>query len=145
MGLYRRFMPPVLMIYESVRLGFLVRVLGALRLEGADSFPVTACITPIALFLLMTLFLCVDSSRYGVFMPLYTAGKSIGFVSALVWILFSGQNILYGIVFGNGGLFELTAVFVFLLAGELLAAAAGLVFMAGRSRKTAIQTAGGGE
>ena len=145
MGIYRRFLPAVLIIYEGLRLGFLVQFFRRLPLEEAHSFPLIAFVSPVALFLLMLLLLYVDRSRYSVFMPLYTAGKSIGFVSALVWILFSGQNIIYRVLAGNGGLFELVFVLVFQLAGELLAAAAGLFFILKRPEKEKIQTAGGGE
>jgi len=44
-----------------------------------------------ALFPLMALFIWLDSSRYAVYMPLFTAGKCIGIFSILGWSIIAGQ------------------------------------------------------
>jgi len=44
-----------------------------------------------ALFPLMALFIWLDSGRYAVYMPLFTAGKCIGVFSILGWSIIAGQ------------------------------------------------------
>ncbi|MDR0399492.1 MAG: hypothetical protein LBH51_00940 [Treponema sp.] len=62
-----------LLVYEALRLAVLVRIMAGEAGEG--EFPGIVYGAANALFLLMALFLLADLDRYGVYAPLYSAGK----------------------------------------------------------------------
>jgi hypothetical protein len=77
-----------LFVYESLRLLFLAAVFAVLRPDGAVGFPWLVYAAPNALFTLMALFLWLNISRYGVYLPLFLAGKLISLFSILGWSIF---------------------------------------------------------
>jgi hypothetical protein len=76
-----------LFVYECFRLLFLTAVFAALRPGGA-AFPWLVYAAPNVLFTLMALFLWLNLSRYGAYLPLFLAGKIIGLFSILGWSVF---------------------------------------------------------
>lgn len=54
-----------------------------------------------ALFPLMALFMRLDSVRYRVYMPLFTAGKCIGIFSVLGWSIIAGQVKISAVLSGS--------------------------------------------
>jgi hypothetical protein len=76
-----------LFVYECFRLLFLTAVFAALR-PGAAGFPWLVYAAPNALFTLMALFLWLNLSRYGTYLPLFLAGKIISLFSILGWAFF---------------------------------------------------------
>ena len=120
-----------LFIYECARILFLAGAFAA-QGQGPDgglaAFPWLACVAANALFPLMTLFLLLDSSRYGVYAPLYAAGKCVSFFSAVGWCFFSWRNMLDAALLAGEVPFMTPGVLGILVFGDLLSAAAGLVF-----------------
>jgi hypothetical protein len=78
-----------LFIYECFRL---LWVMGPGGQFGIPALAVYAA--PSALFPLMALFFWLDSSRYGVYVPLYMAGKIISICAAVGWLIFFRLNIM---------------------------------------------------
>jgi formate hydrogenlyase subunit 3/multisubunit Na+/H+ antiporter MnhD subunit len=52
----------------------------------------------VVLFPLMTIFILLDSTRYSVYIPLFTAGKIIGLFSLLGFPIINGQDGKFGIL-----------------------------------------------
>ena len=78
----------ILCIYEFFRLFFIVGVYSLFQPEQKLAFPWMAMIAPAAMFFLMALFLCIDSSRYRTFCPLYIAGKGLVIITTMIWHFF---------------------------------------------------------
>ncbi|MDR0301484.1 MAG: hypothetical protein LBI04_04125 [Treponema sp.] len=72
-----------------------------LRSIDQAGFPQIALAASAALFPLMSLFIWLDSSRYRVYMPLFTAGKCIGIFSILVWSIIAGKVTIKAVIFGT--------------------------------------------
>ena len=66
-----------LLFVECARFSYLTGILAILRHNAGASFPWQLYAAPNALFLLMALFLWLDSSRYGVYSLLYISGKAL--------------------------------------------------------------------
>ena len=115
----------VLLVYEIVRLLALIGVFVYLDPAGTP-FPWLAALAPNALFPLMALFLWRQFSRYAVYAPLYISGKCIALASIAGFWIFSRQNIYAALSLKNPGVFMALGCLLFLLAGDLCAAAGGL-------------------
>ena len=127
-----------LCIYECVRLLSLLGAFVVLRPDGAAAaFPWLACVASNALFPLMALFLWLNSSRYGAYEPLYTAGKCICFVSVISGCIFSRQTIIAALL--SVGLFMpmIMGITGMLLFGDLFSVAAGLAII--KKTRTPVQ------
>lgn len=116
-------------VYECARFFFLIGALLALRPGGETLFPWLAYAAPGSLFPLIALFWWLDFSRYGGYGPLYAAGKSICFFSAVMWCIFSQKDIINAVLFGNTSLFVAPGVLLFILPGDLLSVAAAIVII----------------
>lgn len=115
------------MIYECIRLLVLAWVFVFFRPgDGAGLFPWLVYAVPNALFPLMALFLWRQFSRYAVYAPLYISGKCIALASIAGFWIFSRQNIYAALSLKNPGVFMALGCLLFLLAGDLCAAAGGL-------------------
>jgi len=66
--------------------------------------PQIAFAASMALFPLMALFIWLDNSRYGVFLPLFTAGKCIGVFSMLGWSIIAGQVTIKNVLSGTANI-----------------------------------------
>ncbi|MCL2879628.1 MAG: hypothetical protein FWF29_05215, partial [Treponema sp.] len=64
-------------IIECARFSFLTGILAVLRHNAGSSFPWQIYAVPNALFVLMALFLWLDTSKYTVYSLLYAAGKAL--------------------------------------------------------------------
>ncbi|GHV94471.1 hypothetical protein AGMMS50293_07910 [Spirochaetia bacterium] len=136
-----------LFIYECARLLFLVGSFALLQpggmggvaggmdggaggMGGGASFPWLAYTAPNALFPLMALFVWLDMSRYGVYLPLYLAGKCISLFSIAGWLISSRWIIMIVAWFSNVQVPAAPGLLVWvLLSGELLSTAAALLIM----------------
>jgi hypothetical protein len=78
-----------------------------------------------ALFLLMALFVWLDPFRYGVYVPLYTAGKVISAVSALGWCVLSWQRIITAFFMNDSGIFMALGSVLCIAVGDILSACGG--------------------
>lgn len=134
-----------LCIYECMRILFLLGAFVLLRPDGAAAaFPWLACVASNALFPLMTLFLWMNSSRYGAYEPLYTAGKCVCFVSVMGWCVFSRQTIIAALL--SGGLFmPMLAGITGILFGDLLSVGAGLAIIKKTRMPAQVSGPAGGE
>jgi hypothetical protein len=126
-----------LFVYECLRLLYLIGSFVVLR-PGGGNFPWLVYAAPNALFPLAALFLWLDISRYGLYLPLYVAGKGIGVCSMLGWLISSRWLIPPENITGLFYLFEAAPALAgwILLCGDLLSVAAGLV-IAGKTRNLA--------
>jgi hypothetical protein len=68
-----------------------------------------------ALFPLMALFIWLDSTRYRVYMPLFTAGKCIGIFSILGWSIIAGQ-VKISVVFSGAAAIESLLLYSYLFS-----------------------------
>jgi len=80
----------ILFIFECIIFLFISALLISSGLEQAG-FPYITFAASASLFPLMALFIWLDSGRYRVYIPLFTAGKCIGIFSILGWSIFAGQ------------------------------------------------------
>jgi hypothetical protein len=62
------------------------------------------------LFPLMAIFILLDSTRYKVYIPLFTAGKFIGIFTLLAFPLITGQDSKFGIFSKDAGFVSLLMV-----------------------------------
>jgi len=90
-----------------------------LRPEAGTPFPWLALITPGALFFLMALFWLQDP-RYGLFCPIYLAGKGFGVITFLLWLFFTGNGIINGLSDGYPARYLTPGAVFFLLPGDIL-------------------------
>ncbi|MDR0323883.1 MAG: hypothetical protein LBI12_05495 [Treponema sp.] len=123
---------PGLFIYECIRIILIFALMFRLPLQ--NFIPVLAFAAPNALFPLMSLFICLNISRYKTFIPLFIAGKCIGIFSLLGWSIIAkipAIMIITGVPFGR--LFP-----DFFLCGDLFALAAILFINATINKPTAI-------
>jgi hypothetical protein len=119
-----------LLIYECIRLLVLAWVFVFFRPgDGAGLFPWLVYAVPNALFPLMALFLWRRFSRYAVYAPLYISGKCIALASIAGFWIFSRQNVYAALSLKNPGVFTALGCLLFLLAGDLCAAAGGLALV----------------
>jgi len=83
---------PGLFVYECVKILILAAfvalqpaISAAMLSNDLTSFPVLVFASSGALFPIMALFICLDTSRYKAYLPLFIAGKSISIISFLGW------------------------------------------------------------
>jgi hypothetical protein len=76
-----------LFVLECARFSFMTGVLTVLNPDTA--FPWMVYAVPNALFLLAAMFMWLNSSKYGVFDPLYISGKAMSLFSIIGWNVFS--------------------------------------------------------
>jgi len=122
-----------LCVYECMRLVFIIGVFMVLQPEGAAPFPWLALITPGALFFLMALFWLKDL-RYRLFCPLYMAGKGFSVATFMLWLFFTGNDIIKGLLYSRLARFIAPGAVFFLLLGDMLSVWAVLIIM--KSKKT---------
>jgi hypothetical protein len=112
---------PALFIYECVRVIVLSFTLVYQLPGGSSALPWMSFTVNGALFPLMALFIWLDISRYKQYLPLFIAGKCIGVLSLLGWLIIFRQITMIN---------ELSGVYIiaelFFLSGDLLAF--GIVF-----------------
>jgi hypothetical protein len=89
----------MLFINECINFLFLAAIMVFLNINQAG-LPQISFTAATALFPLMSLFIWLDSSRYRVYMPLFTAGKCIGIFSILGWSIIAGQVTIETILSG---------------------------------------------
>lgn len=65
---------------------------------------------PAVLFPLMALFIWLDTSRYEVYLPLFTAGKCLGIFVLLGWSIVSKQVTIMESFILSGDLFALAVI-----------------------------------
>ncbi|MDR2965565.1 MAG: hypothetical protein LBU88_07300 [Treponema sp.] len=116
-----RYLKPGFFIYECFRITILAFTLVYI-LPGTSALLWMGIAAPQALFPLMALFICLDTKKHKVYLPLYIAGKSIGIISLLSWSIIFGRTKLIG---GYSGAFILAELI--LLAGDLFTLAAALL------------------
>jgi len=75
--------------------------LGGINQIGFPQITFAACA---AMFPLMALFIWLDSARYEVYMPLFTAGKCIGVFSILGWSIIAGQVKISAVLSGTANI-----------------------------------------
>jgi hypothetical protein len=127
---YTRPLRGILFVYELVRLLVLI---GIFLYHGpaGELFPWLAYLVPNALFPLMVLFFRIDGAAYGVYAPLYTAGKVVSVVTVLGWWVFSAlpRPAQDGAVFFMDGERALASLggALFVTAGDLFSVAGGLL------------------
>ena len=95
-------------------------------------FPRLIYTAPAVLFPLMALFIWLDTSRYRVYLPLFAAGKCIGFFLLLCWSIIAGFTVSI----------EASGIFIaelILLIGDLLALTAVLFIIKNDNNKLEIQ------
>ncbi|MCL2801802.1 MAG: hypothetical protein FWD28_08615 [Treponema sp.] len=115
MGL-NRFLKYGLFIYECLRI-LIVIIFLVVQQNGSGSIAGISYAASIALFPLMALFICLNTERYKVYLPLFAAGKTIAIVLGIGWLITHQSGTMYGelellltqIVL-SGDLFALTAV-----------------------------------
>ncbi|MCL2609433.1 MAG: hypothetical protein FWD94_05985 [Treponema sp.] len=119
----------LLCMYEVARFTFLVGAFLGSNLGGTTPFPLLPLITPGALFLLMSLFLLIDTPRYRAFCPLFLIGKALGIVVTLLWVVFI-ENIILIEFIGGTRHFPALVLMLFLVPGDALS-----MWSAARARK----------
>ena len=100
----------ILCIYESLRLVLLAWINLLVHFEKPNIFPLMVIIVPGTMFFLIALFLRLDLDRFRVYCPLYVAGKSLGIILSVFWIIISKISTIG----------EPIQFLVFLLLGEIL-------------------------
>jgi hypothetical protein len=115
-----------LFVYELVRLGMLVEAVGLAAPTGEEVvFPALVFGAANALFVLMALFVWRDPLRYGVYAPLYTAGKAISVIAALGWCVVSWQRIVNTIFINDSDILVVLGLLMCIAAGDILSACGG--------------------
>jgi len=102
------FFKPGLFIYECLRLILLVSILFSQEDPGGAIKVIYA--VPAVLFPLMALFIWLDTSRYEVYLPLFTAGKCLGIFVLLGWSIVSKQVTIMESFILSGDLFALAVI-----------------------------------
>ncbi|GHT55303.1 hypothetical protein FACS1894109_01580 [Spirochaetia bacterium] len=125
MGMYRP-LRGILFLYECVRFSALVWAVGLTTGEGA-AFPVLVYGVANALFLLMALFVRLDPIRYGVYVPLYTAGKVIAAVAVLGWCVFSREQIVNAVFMSDDSMLTALGLLICIGLGDILSVCGGAV------------------
>jgi len=123
-----------LFVYECMRLVFLTGVFMILQPEGEAPFPWLALITPGALFFLMALFWLQDA-RYHLFFPLYLAGKGFSVVTFMLWLFFTGNDIINDLLYGRLARYIAPGTVFFLLLGDMLSVWTVIILMKGKKAK----------
>ena len=119
-----------LFLYEFIRFLVYIFLLILHRDEPYILFKLVL-VSPAVLFVLMALFIWLDSHRYRAYLPLFIAGKCFSIFILLGWSIFSEQVTMIG-MFYNAAIF--TANFVanaeiFLKSGDFFALAAALLII----------------
>jgi hypothetical protein len=109
-----------LCIYEFLRLSFLVKAFLLLEPAGRVSFPWLALITPGAMFLLIALFWRINISHYGIYAPLYMAGKGLSIITTLFWLFFAKSYMIRELFFDNTASVIIPGIVLFMLLGDIL-------------------------
>lgn len=91
-----------------------------LQPEGAAPFPWLALITPGAMFLLIALFWRLNMSRYGVYGPLYLAGKGLSVITSMFWLFLLKSYMIREMLFFGAALFIVPGIVFFLILGDML-------------------------
>ncbi|GHV89833.1 hypothetical protein AGMMS50268_03360 [Spirochaetia bacterium] len=97
-------------------------------LEGAV-FPALVFGAANALFLLMALFMWLDFVRYRAYATLYTAGKALTAVSALVWCIFSRAQITNAVYMDDTGFLVVFGGLLAVIAGDMLSLCGGAALL----------------
>jgi len=102
MGIIRLF-KLILFIYECIIFSFVsvLMVSGSINQGGLPQIAFASCM---AMFPLMAMFIWLDSARYMVYMPLFTAGKCIGIFSILGWSIIAKQVKISAVLSGSAGI-----------------------------------------
>jgi len=108
-----------LFVYECMRLVFITGVFMVLQPEAETPFPWLALVTPGALFFLMALFWLQDP-RYGLFCPVYLAGKGFSVITFALWLFFTGNDMIKGLLYGYLARYLAPGAVFFLLLGDML-------------------------
>jgi hypothetical protein len=135
----------ILLIYELFRLAVLVLAARAAPAGEGAAFPSLVYGAANALFLLMALFVWLDPFRYGVYAPLYAAGKLISAVSALGWCVFSWQRIVNNVVLiEDSGILTVTGLLLLIATGDILSACGGAILIRKLKREASLQPVAAG-
>jgi hypothetical protein len=111
-----------------MRLVFLTGVFMVLQPEAETPFPWLALITPGALFFLMALF-WLHEARYRFYCPLYLAGKGFSVVTFLLWIFFTGNDMIREMIYGHLARYIAPGAVFFLLLGDMLSVWTVIIIM----------------
>ena len=111
-----------LCVYDALRFLFLIGAFIIVQPEGAIAFPWLAAISPGALFLLITLFLRIQPGAYGLYRPLYIAGKGLSVLSTVLWLFFARSDTIRGLIFSSMASFIVPGIVCFLILGDVLSA-----------------------
>ena len=110
----------VLLVYEGLRLGFIIWAFMLLQPKGELPFPWLVLITPGAMFFLITLYWFFNIARYHLFSPIYLAGKSFGILTTALWIFFMKNDTIRELLFNSLARIIVPGIAIFLLLGDLL-------------------------
>jgi len=128
---------PGLFIYECIRLLILAAAFAALQPVGPEAFPWLVYTAPNALFPLMALFIWLNVSRYGAYLPLFLAGKCVCLFSLLGWSIVSWRTTIIEGFPGFAKIWVAPRIIEgILLCGDLLAIAAALIII--KNAQTAV-------
>ena len=109
---------PGLFFYECIRAFILT-----FRLTQPDhpaGLPGLIYAAPGVLFPLMAFFIWIDTSRYRVYLPLYTAGKCVGIFVLSVWLIVTYNRFIpvtTELLYLSGDLFAI-AIIIFIMKDE---------------------------
>jgi hypothetical protein len=120
---------PGLFIYECIRLFILAAAFVILQPVGPGAFPWLVYTAPSALFPLMALFMWLNVSRYGAYLPLFLAGKCVCLFALAGWSIVSWRATIEEIASGAMIWFVPRIIEGILLCGDLLAIAAALIII----------------
>jgi hypothetical protein len=127
MGVYRP-LRAVLFVYECIRLLFIL----GLYLFFADTeglFPVLPLAAVNGLFLLMALFMLHSIEVYGLYAPLYLAGKLFCIAAAKPWFSSASQGMQDWIFLERGNFWMVLGGVFFMFCGDLLSAASAAMLI----------------
>ena len=110
----------ILLVYEALRLAFMIRVFTVLRPEGEISFPWLALITPGAMFLLMALFWLLEKTTYSIYRPLYIAGKGFSLITVIIWIFLLKGDMIGKMFISSALIFITPGIISFMLLGDFI-------------------------
>jgi hypothetical protein len=94
---------------------------------GSSILPWLAFASPNVFFVLISLFLWVDPERHVSYVPLYTAGKLVFACAALLWLIFSVEDVLGGMSLGASGAAGSIALSVLFIPADLVSIVAARV------------------
>ena len=91
---------------------------------GSSVLPWLAFASPNVLFALISLFLWVDPERHASYVPLYAAGKLVFACAALLWLIFSVEDVLGAMSLGASGAAGSIALSVLFIPADLVSVVA---------------------